>query len=165
MQSKIAIAGHPLHPMLVPLPIGMFVASVVADIAYLLTDRDHMWYDIAFWTLIFGIVSGLVAALAGFGDFWLVARYTDARELTTAHMLMNVAALVLFFVSLILRLNDGALQGGRFGAAFALSLVAITVLSISGWLGGEMSYRKHLGMVPDSRDDEFRERERHVVHS
>ena len=165
MQSKIAIAGHPLHPMLVPLPIGMFVGSVVADIAYLLTDRDPMWYDIAFWTLIFGIVSALVAALAGFGDFWLVARYTDARELTITHMLMNVAALVLFLISLILRLNDGARDGGRFGAAFALSLVAITVLSISGWLGGEMSYRKHLGMVPDSSEDEFRERERHAVHS
>ena len=69
MRSKVAIAGHPLHPMLVPVPIGLLVGAVVADIAYPITDRDHMWYDIAFWALIGGVVSALIAALAGFGEY------------------------------------------------------------------------------------------------
>ncbi len=56
-------------------------------------------------------------------------------------------------------------DGGRFGTAFALSLVALVVLGISGWIGGEMSYRKHLGMVPHGAADETREREQHAVHS
>ena len=165
MQSKIAIAGHPLHPMLVPLPIGLLVGSVLADFGYLFTGRDPMWYDIAFWTLVFGIVSALVAALAGFGDYWLVARYTHARGMATAHMAMNGAVILLFLVSLLLRLDDGAREGGRFGAAFALSLVAVAVLAVSGWIGGELSYRKHLGMVPDTAEADSRERERHAVHS
>ena len=165
MRSKIAIAGHPLHPMLVPLPIGLLVGSVLADLGYLFTDRDPMWYDIAFWTLVFGIVSALVAALAGLGDYLGVARYTDARGMATAHMLMNGAAVVLFLVSLLLRLDDGARDGGRFGAAFALSLVALVVMAVSGWIGGEMSYRKHLGMVPDTAEADARERERHALHS
>lgn len=164
MRSKVAIAGHPLHPMLVPVPIGLLVGAVVADIAYLITDRDHMWYDIAFWGLIGGVVSALVAALAGFGEYFAVARYTDARGMATTHMLLNLAAVALFFVSVLLRLDDGALEGGRFGAAFALSLVAITVLSISGWLGGELSYRKHLGMVPDAAENEQREARQHLIH-
>ena len=163
MRSKVAILDHPLHPMLVPLPIGLFVGGVVADFAYLITGRDHMWYDIAFWTLIGGVVTALLAALTGFGDYFLVARYTDARGMATAHMAMNLAAVALFFVSILLRLNDGALTGGRFGAAFALSLVAIVVLTASGWLGGELSYRKHLGVVPDTSEDEARETRHHVV--
>ncbi len=164
MRSKVAIAGHPLHPMLVPVPIGLLVGAVIADIAYLVTSRDHMWYDIAFWALIGGVVSALLAALAGFGEYFRVARNTDARGIATTHMLLNLAAVVLFFVSVLLRLDDGALEGGRFGAAFALSLVAIMMLSVSGWLGGELSYRKHLGIIPDAAEDEEREARQHLVH-
>ena len=164
MRSKVAIAGHPLHPMLVPVPIGLLVGAVVADIAYLVTGRDHMWYDIAFWALIGGVISALLAALAGFGEYFLVARHTDARGMATVHMVLNLLAVALFFVSILLRLDDGALRGSRFGAAFALSLVAIALLSVSGWLGGELSYRKHLGMVPDIAEDEEREARQHLVH-
>ncbi len=163
MRSKVAIAGHPLHPMLVPVPIGLLVGAVAADIAYLITDRDHMWYDIAFWALIGGVASALLAALAGFGEYVLVARHTDARGIATAHMLLNLAAVALFFVSVLLRLDDGALEGGRFGAAFALSLVAVALLAVAGWLGGELSYRRHLGVVPDAAEEEQRERRRHMV--
>lgn len=163
MRSKVAIAGHPLHPMLVPVPIGLLVGAVVADIAYLVTDRDHMWYDIAFWALIGGVASALLAALAGFGEYFLVARHTDARATATIHMLLNLAAVALFFVSVLLRLDDGAVEGGRFGAAFTLSLVAIALLTVSGWLGGELSYRKHLGVVPDAAEDELHEQRRHLV--
>lgn len=163
MRSKVAIAGHPVHPLLVPLPIGLLFGAVIADFAYLLTDHDTMWYDIAFWALIGGLVTGLAAALAGGAEFWLMARHTDGRELAIAHMLMNVAAMALFGVSSIVRLNDNALEGAAFGAAFALSLVGITVLAISGWLGGELSYRKHLGVKPDDAQQEERELRRHLV--
>ena len=64
MRSKVAIAGHPLHPMLVPVPIGLLVGAVAANIAYLATDRDHIWYDIAFWALFGGVDSALLAAVA-----------------------------------------------------------------------------------------------------
>ena len=48
MKSKFAIAGHPIHPALVALPIGLIIWTLVADIVYLASDKDHMWYDIAF---------------------------------------------------------------------------------------------------------------------
>src|SRR5581483_2716107 len=127
MRSKVAIAGHPLHPMLVPLPIGLLFGAVVADFAYLLTDKDTMWYDIAFWALIGGVVTALIAAVAGFAEFWLMARHMDGREMAIAHMVMNLTVVALFTVSIILRLNNNALDGASFGAAFALSLVGIVV--------------------------------------
>ena len=163
MRSKVAVLGHPLHPMLVPLPIGLLVGAVVADIAYILTGRDHMWYDIAFWALIGGVITALLAALAGFGEYFLVARHTDARDMATLHMLLNLAAVVLFVVSILLRLDDGALKGGRFAAAFVLSLVAVAALSVSGWLGGELSYRKHLGVAPDDPELERAEQAHHEL--
>ena len=164
MRSKVAIAGHPLHPMLVPLPIGLLVGSVLADIAFLATGREQMWYDIAFWALIAGVVTALVAALAGLGDYLGVAVQTDARGMATAHMLINVSAVVLFAVSIMLRLDNGAFDGGDFTPAFLLSLVGVGALAVSGWLGGEMSYRKHLGVIPDTAEEESREARQHLVH-
>ncbi len=49
--------------------------------------------------------------------------------------------------------------------ASGASHTALAVLGISGWIGGEMSYRKHLGMVPHGAADETREREQHAIHS
>lgn len=164
MRSKAAIFGHPLHPMLVPLPIGMFVGSVAADIIYLLTGRDQMWYDFAFWAAVFGVVTALVAALAGFVDYFFVALRTQARGLATVHMVFNLVTVVLFVIGIILRLNDGALTGNRFNLAFALSLIGVGLLTISGWIGGEMSYRDHLGMIPDSPEVAEAEERRHTLH-
>ena len=163
MRSKVALFDHPLHPMLVPLPIGLLTGSVLADFAYIINGRADKWAEIAFWTLVAGIVTALLAAAAGFLEFWLMARYTDAREMATWHMILNLGAVVLFVISLILRLDEVQLSGGRFGAAFALSLVAIAVMSASGWIGGELSYRKHLGVVPDDPATEQHESREHLV--
>ena len=163
MRSKVALFDHPLHPMLVPLPIGLLTGSVLADFAYIINGRGDKWAEIAFWTLVAVIVTALLAAAAGFLEFWLMARYTDAREMATWHMILNLGAVVLFAVSLLLRLDRVDLSGGRFGAAFALSLVAIAVMAASGWIGGELSYRKHLGMVPDDATTEQQEVREHLV--
>ncbi len=164
MKSRVAVSGHPIHPMLVTLPIGLLTGSVVADLGYIITGRDEMWSNIAFWTLIGGLVSAIPAALAGLGEYRMVARYTDAREMARWHMGINLAVVALFFVSLVLRLDEVTLSGGRFGAAFALSVVAVIGLAISGWLGGEMSYRKHLGVEPDDAAQEAQEQQTHLVH-
>ena len=147
MRSKVALFDHSLHPMLIPLPIGLFTGSVLADFAYIINGRDDKWAEIAFWTLVAGIVTALLAAATGFLEFWLMARYTDAREMATWHMILNVGAVALFLVSLILRLGDVDLSGGRFCPPFGLSLVAFAVIAASGWSGGGLCYPKHLGLV------------------
>ena len=80
MRSKFAIAGHPIHPMLVAIPIGLFAWTLVSDIVYLGSDHDHMWYNIAFWSGIAAIVSALVAALPGFGDYFTMALKSDRGQ-------------------------------------------------------------------------------------
>src|SRR5437762_9574433 len=113
MRSKFAIAGHPIHPMLVAIPIGLFAWSLVSDVVYLASGKDHMWYDIAFWTGIAAWISALIAALPGLGDYLTMALRSDAATMATAHMVLNVATVALYFIAMLLMLDDGALDGGR----------------------------------------------------
>jgi len=163
MRSRFAIAGHPIHPMLVALPIGLFTWAFVSDIVYLATDRDTLWYDMSFWSGIGGIISGLAAAVPGAGDLLTMARHTDAREMTMVHGLLNVTVVALFFIAMLLMLDGGATGGGALSAVFVLHLVGVGLLGLSGWLGGEMVYRHHLGMAPDDGELERAESARHTM--
>src|SRR5436190_24084615 len=107
----MALGDHPIHPMLVPLAIGLFAWTLVADIVFVATGQDHMWYDIAFWSGIAGIVAALVAALPGLGDYVTIAVNSDARGHATAHMFLNLAAVALFFVATLMMRDDGAVDG------------------------------------------------------
>ena len=163
MRSKFSIAGHPLHPALVALPIGLFVWALVGDIVYLAQDKEKFWYDMSFWTGIAAIVTALVAALPGFGDYLTMAVRSDARGIATAHMLLNLLIVALYFVAMLLMLDAGALAGGRLTAVVVLHAVGSGLLLLSGWLGGEMAYRHHLAMVPDDAELERAEQAHHEL--
>jgi uncharacterized membrane protein len=148
MESKFAFARHPLHPALVALPIGLFAWTFATDLIYLTAGRDHQWYAISFWSGIAALISALVAALPGFGDYFTMARRTEAAGIAGAHMLLNLAVLTLFFVAMLLALNDNATSGANLAAMVILHGVALGLLAISGWLGGEMVYKHHLAVAP-----------------
>lgn len=161
MRSKFAIAGHPIHAMLVALPIGLFCWTLFADVVYLVNDRNDTWYDIAFWTGVGAIVTALIAALPGFGDYFTMARHSEARDIAAAHMVLNLTIVTLFIVAWALMLDGNAKDGGLLGAMVVLHAVGVGLLGLSGWLGGEMVYVKHLAMVPDDDLAEQEEQQRH----
>src|SRR5688572_17661688 len=146
MKSKMSFAGHPLHPLLVALPIGLFAWALVSDIVYLSTD-DKMWYDISFWTGIAAIATALVAALPGLVDYLTLASGSDARGMGAAHGILNVTVVVLYGVAALLMMDEGALSGGDRTAVVILHAVGVGLLLLSGWLGGEMVFRHHLAMI------------------
>jgi uncharacterized membrane protein len=162
MKSKFAIAGHPLHPMLVVVPIGLFAWALISDFVYLGTDKDQMWYDIAFWTGIAAIISALVAALPGLGDYLSVASKSDSRNIATVHMALNVVVVLLYAAAMLLMLDNNATDGGQLATVIVLHAVGVGLLLVSGWLGGEMVYRHHIGVLADSESDERDEYERHA---
>jgi len=148
MQSKFAIAGHPFHPMMVAVPVGLFIWALVADIVFGIRDEQG-WYDIAFWSGIAAWVSGLVAALPGFGDYLTMARKTEARGIATLHMGLNVTTVACYIVAMILMLDNGAIDlGTHYQAVLGLHSFGTLLLAFSGWLGGEMVFRHHLGVIP-----------------
>ncbi len=161
MRSKFSIGGHPLHPSLVALPIGLFVWALVADIVYASRDHEHYWYTISMWSGIAAIVTALLAALPGFGDYMTMARHTKDASMAVAHMTLNLTVVALYFIAMLLMLNDNATSGGTLGAVIALHAVGTGLLALSGYLGGEMVYRGHLAIVPD---DDALEREEHIRH-
>jgi uncharacterized membrane protein len=145
MSSRASIAGHPIHPMLVPLPIGLFVFSFVADLIARYGAADP-WTSVAFYTMAGGVVGALLAAPFGLIDLLSLSRNTRARRIGMAHMAINLAIVVLYLFNLALRWQGAPVEG----APFLLSLVAILSLLVSGWLGGHMVYVHGVAVGPRS---------------
>ena len=142
-KSTAKIAGHPIHPMLIPFPIVFFVSTFVVDLVYL-SNGDIGWAQASVWLLGAGIVMALVAALAGFADFFgsqQVRRINDAWQ----HMIGNLAAVVLELVNLYLRYEDPA--GSIAPTGVALSGVVVVLLLFNGWKGWNLVYRHHVGVA------------------
>lgn len=140
--SAASLAGHPLHPMVVPLPLTSLLLAFVADIAFLLSE-DVFWARASFTLIIVGVVTGLLAAGLGAWDLMRVPR---ARQLGSAwaHGLINAVVLLLALVNLVTRSSVEVTILG-----FVLSLASAVLLGISGWLGGELSYKHGIGVSPE----------------
>lgn len=131
--------GHPFHPILVTVPIGSWVASIVFDIIAL-TAEDPTPYVVAARILILiGIVGAVLAAIWGFLDYLQLAAGTPARRTATTHMILNLGVTVLFVVNVLVRLAQDDDEASVIG--FVLSLVGLAALGLSGWLGGKLAYR------------------------
>jgi uncharacterized membrane protein len=134
MASKASIAGHPIHPMLVPLPIGLFVFSFVCDLIFLWGSGNATWSTVALYTMGGGIVGALLAAVFGLIDL-VSLDPSRARTIGIWHMVINLTVVVLFVVDFWLRLGAAPSR-----LPVVLSLIAIALLAVSGWLGGEMVF-------------------------
>ena len=141
MASPASLGGHPIHPMLIPFPIALWVFSLVADVIYLWRGNP-VWRDwIAFYTLLGGIIGGVLAAVPGFID-WLSLKDREVVKIANWHARLNVIALLIFVASFYLRTTSGAgLVGGSYTIPFVLSVVGVILITISGWLGGELVFR------------------------
>ncbi len=141
MASPASIGGHPIHPMIIPFPIGLWVFSFVADLIYVWRGNP-IWRDyIAFYTLLGGIIGAAIAAVPGFID-WLSLKNPIVVKIANWHARLNVIALLIFAASFYLRTTNGAvLVSGSYTIPVALSLLGVILISISGYLGGEMVFR------------------------
>ncbi len=134
MKDKVRIANHPIHPMLIPFPIGLWIFSLVADIIYM-GGRNPAWATVAYYSMAGGIIGAIVAAIPGFMDF-LAMDSSRTKSIAQRHMLFNVIALLLFIWNFFLR-EPGAVVSGF---PFFLSIVGVLLIVVSGWLGGHMVY-------------------------
>jgi uncharacterized membrane protein len=149
MASPASIAGHPIHPMLIPFPLALWFFSLVADLIYLWSG-NLVWRDwIAFYALLGGIVGAVLAAVFGIID-WLSIRDREVKRTADWHARLNVIALLVFAASFYLRTAGGSqMVGGSHTVPFVLSVVGVILITISGWLGGELVFRH--GVAVDAR--------------
>ena len=141
MASPASIGGHPIHPILIPFPIGLWIFSVVADVIYLWRGNP-VWRDyIAFYALLAGIIGAAAAAVFGIID-WLSIRDRPTKRIADWHARLNVIAVVVYIASFYLRTTSGStLLSASYSVAFALSLLGVVLIGISGWLGGELVFK------------------------
>src|SRR6266540_852502 len=108
-KSTASIAGHPVHPMLIPFPVAFLVSAFVTDLVFWSTGTAG-WATASMWLLGAGIVMALVAALAGFTDFFGDARIRNIND-AWQHMIGNLIAVVLAVINLYIRYRSGAAAG------------------------------------------------------
>lgn len=140
--STVAIAGHPIHPVIVTFPIVFLTSAAAADIAYWFTN-DAFWARASVWMIGLGVVSGILAALIGMLDFLRIPR-VGRRTAGWSHMLLNVSALILSGINFGLRVNSADIIV-PIGAI--ISIIVASLLGLGGWYGGELTFRHKVGVI------------------
>jgi uncharacterized membrane protein len=141
-RSTATIFGHPIHVMLVPIPVACFVLTVFSDLAYAGT-ANMQWANMSAWLLTAGLVVAVFAIVAGLIDFLSEPRI---RALGAAwiHVLGNVVVIVLEIFNAFVHSRDAYTSVVPTG--LALSIVAVLVLIVTGWNGWTMVYRHRVGV-------------------
>jgi nitrite reductase/ring-hydroxylating ferredoxin subunit/uncharacterized membrane protein len=129
--------GHPLHPVLTDIPIGAWTLAVLCDLVAAQRGSDEA-ARMADTLTIIGAVAAVPTAIAGIADYSAIDE--SAVAMATTHGLLNSAGLVLNLLSIRDRASGNRSRG------VMLSTVAFGILNASAWLGGEMVYRKRVGV-------------------
>jgi uncharacterized membrane protein len=149
MEARAKLLGHPIHQMLIPLPLGLLAGAFLFDLLAIFTKSEGpmvaAWYMIAA-----GVVFGLIAAIFGLIDYLAIPPGTRAKRVGATHGIGNVIVVVLFAVSWFLRWEDPGSPGAL---AIALAGAGFLLAGVTGWLGGELVNRLSIGVDDGAHPD------------
>jgi uncharacterized membrane protein len=158
MYSKITIAGHPLHPMLVAFPVA-FYTGTLAGFAVYTANGGAFWLKLAIALNVVGLGMAVVAALPGMVDLGFgIPRGSGARTVGIGHATLNFAALGLFAATLAFYIPDWSAPAGA-SPVLGLALTSAGVLATigAGFLGWMLVQTYHVGirLTPNQEGDEL----------
>ena len=155
MASRASIHRHPIHPMLVVFPIGLWVFSFVCDIVALNRPENSVfWNDMAFYTMAAGVIGALLAAVPGYIDYHSLHE-PRVKRIASTHFVLNLVIVILYVFNLGFRLNQPIETRS---SAVLISAIAIVLLAVSGWLGGSMVYVHGVAVERGSTESDWRDR-------
>jgi uncharacterized membrane protein len=143
MESRAKLLGHPIHPMLIVLPLGLFIAGVVFDAMYLWRG-NATFATVGYWNIAGGIIGGLLAAVFGLIDWWAIPAGTRAKRIGLLHGGSNVIVVAAF--ALVWWMRTGSVDTAPTAGIFLIELGALVLGSVAGWLGGELVDRLGVGV-------------------
>lgn len=143
MESRAKLLGHPIHQMLIVLPLGLFIGGVVFDGLYLWRGNPT-FATVAYWNIAGGIIGGLLAAVFGLIDWLAIPGGTRAKRIGLLHGASNVVVVALFAFAWWIR-SAGTDTAATTGIFF-IELAALLLGSVAGWLGGELVNRLGVGV-------------------
>jgi uncharacterized membrane protein len=147
MYSKVKILGHPIHPMLVAYPIALYSLALVAYVIYAIGGIPF-WFQVAGVAAVGGALMAIVTALPGFLDWALgVPATSPAKAHGLRHMLLNVAALVIFIINDIVNVPQWLSPHPEKAWGIVFSLVGVGCTVAAGFFGWTMIQDDHVGVA------------------
>lgn len=138
MHTRLRVAGQAVHPVLVMFPLGLFAIAIIFDLAHLL-GAPAIVGALAYWNVVAGLVSGVLAASAGALDLMFVPQGTPEKRAGVLSGLLNMGVLILFAVILMVRMGvPGRVAGG---GLFVVELLALAGAGVGAWMSGELVER------------------------
>ncbi|MCX4390421.1 DUF2231 domain-containing protein [Micromonospora peucetia] len=141
MQSRLRVQGHPIQPMLVTFPFGLFVSATVFDLTDVLGGPAFLG-EVGYWTSVAALVAAAMAAVAGMIDLWDVPVDRTRRTAITFN-LVNVAMAALFLIACLVRAD--APQRGASVVLLLTELVALAIGAVGVSLGVRLVRRFDAG--------------------
>lgn len=133
--------GHPFHPLLVTVPIGAWISSLVFDLASYVVTEPAFLVEGARWLIGTGVLGALAAATVGFLDFLGIAAGTPAHRTALVHLSLNITITSAYIGNFVWRQDLSSGDGSTPMGPFALSVLSVAALAVSGSLGGKLAYR------------------------
>ncbi|MEV4296848.1 DUF2231 domain-containing protein [Microbispora rosea] len=139
--------GHPFHPMLVAVPIGAWVASMVFDLASRFASDPGFLAEGSKWLIAIGVLGALAAAMAGFLDLFAIPAGTPAFRTGLLHMGLNLVITAAYAAGFLWRQTgpagtEAVTAAGEVALGpLLLSAGSLALLVVSGYLGGKLAYR------------------------
>jgi nitrite reductase/ring-hydroxylating ferredoxin subunit/uncharacterized membrane protein len=143
MRSKASIKAHPLHPILVAFPIGLWVASLIFDLIAVNSNNNLLWAA-GFFCVLGGCIGAALAAIPGVIDLLsIVPPRSSAKQRGYIHGALNTTALLLFIA---VAWQRGGPWPEPEPISLYLSAAGVLLVGISGWLGGTLVYRNQIAV-------------------
>lgn len=143
MRTPASISNHPIHPMLVVFPIGLWVFSLICDLIGLSVAAPDVWHTVAFFTMVGGLIGALCAAVPGLIDLiYYQGGKPPLKKIALTHMTINLLAVVLYAVNVGLRMGSPP----DLKTPIVLSAIGVGLIAVSGWLGGQMVHVYGVGV-------------------
>lgn len=145
----LTVAGHPLHPQLVGLPLGMLPFSFFMDVLYQVTRR-RSFADAALYSMVGGTATALAAGAAGAVDYMSIPKQSEGKQLANTHAIMNLTAVALYATNIAMRQRN---NGRPTLLGTILNGICCTGLTVSQWYGGELVYKQQMRVQSGEREE------------
>lgn len=144
-ESKIAIAGHPLHAMMVAFPIALAFLTLGADAMYW-WSADAFWPRVALWTAGIGFAMGVLAGITGTIEL-LIVPGIRIRAPSWTHFILAVTLLSVLGLNWGFRLPDPL--GAVLPFGLMISALGAGMTALTGWHGGKLVFDYQIGTQQD----------------
>jgi len=144
--------GHPLHPIVVHVPMAMWPGALIFDLLSKWQIGGNAMVRLSFYAIVFGLLASLLAVPAGVVDWSGIKKEKPAWKIGLYHMILNLLVALLFAINLGLRVQTFREATTIAGVPLLLSILGTALLIGSAYLGGMMTYTYGISVARMSKD-------------